>query len=65
MEDGEVVQILKEDQARTIPAKFSLIWFSIISGEDLNVKVYDVQRTMMNDGCQVMAKALMTFGQVI
>ena len=65
MEDGEVVQILKGDQTRTIPAKFSLIWFSIFRGEDLNLKVYDVQRTTTNDGCQVMAKAHMTFGQVI
>jgi hypothetical protein len=27
---------LKEDQPRTIPAKFALIWFSGFRGEDLN-----------------------------
>ena len=39
-----------------------LIWFRGFRGEDLNVKVYDVRRT--DDGCQVMAKAHMAFGQV-
>jgi hypothetical protein len=29
--------ILKGDHARTIPAKFALIWFSGFRGEDLNV----------------------------
>jgi hypothetical protein len=29
--------ILKEDQPRTIPAKFVLIWLSGFRGEDLNV----------------------------
>jgi hypothetical protein len=28
-----------------IPARLGLIWFSGFRGEDLNVKVYDVQRT--------------------
>jgi len=36
----------------------SLIWFSDFRGEDLNVRVYDVQRT---DGRQVMTKAYMAF----
>ena len=34
--------ILKGTNPGTIPARFGLIWFS---GEDLNVKVYDVRRT--------------------
>jgi hypothetical protein len=52
---------LKGTHPRTIPARFGLIWFRGFRGEDLNVKVYDVRRT---DGCQVMAKAHMAFGQV-
>jgi hypothetical protein len=53
--------ILKGTNPRTIPARFGVIWFSGFRGEDLNVKVYDVQRT---DGHQVMAKAHMAFGQM-
>jgi hypothetical protein len=53
--------ILKGTNPRTIPARFGVIWFSGFRGEDLNVKVYDVRQT---DGCQVMAKAHMAFGQV-
>ena len=37
--------ILKGTHPRTIPARFSLIWFRGFRGEDLNVKVYDVRRT--------------------
>jgi hypothetical protein len=29
----------------THPARFGLIWFGGVRGEDLNVKVYDVRRT--------------------
>jgi hypothetical protein len=50
--------ILKGTRPGTIPARLGLIWFR---GEDLKVKVYDVRRT---DGCKVMAKAHMAFGQV-
>jgi hypothetical protein len=32
--------ILKRSQPRTIPARFSLIWFSSFRGEDLNVIFY-------------------------
>ena len=35
--------ILKGDYTRTIITKFGLIWFSGFRGEDLNMKVYDVQ----------------------
>jgi hypothetical protein len=41
--------ILKGTHPRTIPVMFGLIWFRGFSGEDLNVKVYDVRRTP-NDG---------------
>jgi hypothetical protein len=37
--------ILKGTHPRTIPAMFGLIWFRGFRGEDLNVIVYDVQRT--------------------
>jgi len=37
--------ILKGTHPGTIPARLDLIWFSDFRGEDLNVKVYDVQRT--------------------
>jgi hypothetical protein len=47
--------ILKGTHPRTIPARFGLIWLSSFRGEDLNVKVYNVQQTDDN-GCQVMAK---------
>jgi hypothetical protein len=53
--------ILKGDHPRTIPAKFDSIWFSSFRGEDLNVKVYDVEGA---DRCQMMAKAHIAFGQV-
>jgi hypothetical protein len=43
---------------------FDLIWFRVFRREDLNVEVYDVQRTEMDDGCQVVAKAHMACGQV-
>ena len=36
--------ILKETHTRTIPVRFGLIWFRVFRGEDLNVKVYDVQQ---------------------
>ena len=36
---------LKGTHAGTIPARFELIWFRVFRGEDLNVEVYDVQRT--------------------
>jgi hypothetical protein len=59
MEGGAVGHILKGALPGTLPARLGLIWFR---GEDLKVKVYDVRRT---DGCKVMAKAHMAFGQVI
>jgi hypothetical protein len=34
--------ILKGDHPRTIPAKFSVIWFSGFRGEDLNVIFYQI-----------------------
>ena len=37
--------LLKGTHPRTIPARFGLIWFRDFSGEDLNVKVYDVRWT--------------------
>jgi hypothetical protein len=58
---GLLETILKGDHPRTIPAKFDLIWFSCFRGEDLNVKVYDVEGA---DRCQMMAKAHIAFGQV-
>ena len=42
--------ILKGTHPRTIPARFGLIRFRGFRGEDLNVKVYDVQRTTPSDG---------------
>ena len=47
--------ILKGTHPGTIPARLGLTWFSGFRGEDLNVKVSDVQR---------MPKAHMAFGQV-
>jgi hypothetical protein len=41
--------ILKGTHPRTIPGRFGLIWFRGFRGEDLNVKVYDVRRTL-SDG---------------
>jgi hypothetical protein len=43
---GLLDTILKGTHPRTIPARFGLIWFRGFRGEDLNVKVYDVRRTM-------------------
>jgi hypothetical protein len=37
MEDRLSDTILKEDNPRTIAAKFGLIWFNGLRGEDLNV----------------------------
>ena len=37
--------ILKGTHPETIPTRLGLIWFSGFRGEDLNVKVYDVQQT--------------------
>jgi hypothetical protein len=45
----------------TLPAKIGLIWFNYFRGEDLNVKVYNVQ--WADDRHQVMAKAHMAFGE--
>ena len=45
--------ILKGTHPRIIPARFGLIRFRGFRGEDLNVKVYDVQT---ENGRQVMAK---------
>jgi hypothetical protein len=57
--------ILKGDHQKTIPAKVGLIWFSGFSGEDLNVKVYDVRRTDGRmDTRQMMVKACMAFAHV-
>ena len=41
--------ILKGTHPGTIPARFSLIWFSGFRGEDLTVKVYDVRRRTPSD----------------
>jgi hypothetical protein len=38
--------ILKGDHPRTIPAKFTLIWFSDFRGEDLNVIFYQNMANM-------------------
>ena len=56
-----MLSIRKGDLPRTVPAKFGLTG-SEVSGEDLNVKVYDVRRTA--DRHQVMAKAHIAFGLV-
>jgi hypothetical protein len=40
---------LKGTHPGTIPAMLDLIWFCSFSGEDLNVKVYDVRLTL-SDG---------------
>ena len=40
--------ILKRDHARTIPAKFALIWFSGFRGEDLNVIFYQNMPNLHN-----------------
>ena len=56
MEGGILNTIIKGGHPRTIPARFDLIWFSGFRGKDLNVKVYDVQWTTINDRPQVMAK---------
>jgi hypothetical protein len=55
---GLLDTILKGTHPRTIPARFGLIWFRGFRGEYLNVKIYNY------DGCKVMAKAHMAFGQV-
>ena len=52
--------ILKGTHPGTIPAWLGLIWFSDIIGEDLNMKVYDVQRM---DGRRT-PKAHVAFSQV-
>ena len=67
MEGGILNTIFKGGHPRTIPARFDLIWISGFRGKDLNVKVYDVQRTygrVDDDGHQMMGKAHMAFGQV-
>ena len=63
MEGGFVGHTFERDP-HSIHARFGLIWFSGFRGEDLNVKVYDVQRMTTDNGRQVMAKAHMAFGQV-
>jgi hypothetical protein len=40
--------ILKGNHPRTIPAKFGLIWFSGIRGEDLNVIFYQNMSNLYN-----------------
>jgi hypothetical protein len=60
MVGGLTDTILKGVHPSTISAEFGLIWFSSFRGENLNVKIYKVQRA--DDGCQVMVKA--HFGQV-
>ena len=40
MEGGAVGHKLKGTHPRTIPARFSVIWFSGFRGEDLNVIFY-------------------------
>jgi len=52
----------------TLPAKFGLIWLSGFRGKDLKVIFYqNLSKFTMYNGDnkrQVMARALMTFGQV-
>jgi hypothetical protein len=50
MEGGAVGHILKGTYPGTIPARFGLIWFSGLRGEDLNVIFY---QNMHQDGRQV------------
>jgi hypothetical protein len=40
--------ILKRDHARTIPAKFALIWFNSFREEDLNVIFYQNMPNLHN-----------------
>ena len=40
--------IMKGDHPRTIPAKFALIWFSGLRGEDLNVIFYQNMPNLHN-----------------
>ena len=40
MEDGAVGHNFERDPPKTIPARFSVIWFSGFRGEDLNVIFY-------------------------
>ena len=62
MEGGAVRHNFERDPPRDHPCQ---VWFNLVQGfrGDLNVTVYDVRRTD-DDGCQVMAKAHMAFGQV-
>jgi hypothetical protein len=48
MEAGLLDTILKGDHPRTIPAKFTLIWFSGFRGEDLNVIFYQNMSNLYN-----------------
>ena len=63
MEGGDVGHKGERDPPRDHPCQ---VWFNLVQrfrGKDLNVKVYDVQRT---DGrrTQMMAKVHLAFGQV-
>jgi hypothetical protein len=57
---------LKEDQIKTISAKFGLVWLCGFIGKDLNVKEFNVRRTLDEgvDEHQMMTKAHMAFGKV-
>ena len=48
-----------------LPVKYDFIWPSCFRGEDENVKAYGQTKAGWTDGCQVMTKAQMAFGQVI
>ena len=63
MKGGAVGHNFERDPPKDHPCQ---VWFNSVRGfrgEDLNVKVYDIQRTD-DDGCKVMAKAHMAFGHV-
>ena len=48
MEGGAVGQNLEGTHPRTIPARFSVIWFSGFRGEDLNVIFYQNMTNLHN-----------------
>jgi hypothetical protein len=48
MEVGAVGHILKGTHPRTIPARFSVIWFCSFRGEDLNVIFYQNMPNLHN-----------------
>jgi hypothetical protein len=48
MKGGLSDTILKGTHPRTIPARFSVIWFSSFRGEDLNVIIYQIMPNLHN-----------------